>query len=99
MLDLTAAARAEDSAKRLRPRRRLTQYPDWLGDRVALLDFDDAYPSSLARKRPEAKNHDAAGPSDALTVCEEIRKFQLEFDAAPQCRVVFKRCVSARQAP
>lgn len=99
MLQLTAAANAEDRTEWLGPRRRFAQDLERLGDGIPLLDLNNPHARTFERKRSEAENDDAAGSADALPVCEKIREIQLEFGAAAQRRGEFTRCVSARQAP
>ena len=61
--------------------RRTREKPHQLPDRVLRLDGRDAYARALLRQRAEAKNDDAAGAADGLTVGEQIRETHL--DSAP----------------
>jgi hypothetical protein len=81
MLQLTAAARAKDRAKRLCARCRFTPDFDQFGNRVARLYLGNSNVRELARKRSKAKDDDAGGATNALAVGEKIREGELEFDA------------------
>jgi hypothetical protein len=83
VLELASTARSEDRAERPRSLARLDQQLEHLGDRVALLDRLDANASPLAGEWAKTKNDDAGRSADALPVCQNISKFDLEFGARP----------------
>jgi len=99
MLHLTPAAGAEDWAEWLRALRRRLEDLDEIGYRVALFDGSDFDAGTLAGQRSEAKDDDAAGTADSLTVGEQIGECELEFDADPERRSGVRRSLFARQAP
>ena len=87
VLQLTPAAGSKDRAKRTRARPAIRESISIdFGNRVALFYFDDSDARALVWKRTKAKDDEAAGAADALTVGEEIGKRELEFDALAQRR-------------
>jgi hypothetical protein len=81
VLELASATCSEYRAERTRSLGRLDQQLEHFGDRVALFDRLDANARPLARERPEPKHDDTGGSADALSVSQNIRKFDLEFGA------------------
>jgi hypothetical protein len=100
MLNLTAAARAEDGAKRLRAQRRTRQQAQQFGYGVLGLNALDDDAGALLRERSKAKNNDAARAPDGLAVGKQIREIDLDFGAGWKCRgggYPLTRYSSARQ--
>ena len=100
MLNLAAAARAEDRTKRLRAQRRTRQQTQQFGNGVLGLNALDDDVGALLRQRTKAKNNDAARPADGLAVGEQVGEIDVDFGAGWKCRgggYPLTRYSSARQ--